>query len=132
MKRIILILTILTVGIVHSQAQIGAYYKTILDQNQQNIVETDSITIVVKKNTATIWYLFENGLCTETFYTAEGLTEDIIVKAINKNKTFKKSTLRDWWYYYVHADDNNRYHTIVRVWYNKNKVYQHIYLNTKL
>lgn len=133
MKRTILILVILTVGIVHSQAQIGAYYKTILNKYQQDIVESDSLTIVIEKDAITAWYLFEKGLCTDLYFTSKEVTKENLIKVNTNNDNFTKSSKGDWWYYYLTASNGKRYHVIVEIWHNKeNKVFQHIYLNEEL
>lgn len=133
MKRTILILTILTVGMIHSQAQIGKYYRTVFNKYQQTIIESDSTTIVLEDNGLTSWHLFEKGICTDVYFTTEGLTKELILKSLSSNETFIKSELGDWWYFYVDAANGKRYHAIAEVWHNKEgRIFEHIYLNKEI
>lgn len=133
MKRTILILVILTVGIVHSQAQIGKYYRTVFNTYQQDIIETDSVTIVTENDGLMSWYLFQEGICTEIYYTIEGLTEEVLRKVMLSNERLTKSKKGDWWYYSVLASNGKEYPAITEIYHDKEgRVFHHLYINSDL
>lgn len=133
MKRTILILTILTVGIVHSQAQLGEYYKVIHDSYQQSIIRSDSSVIITEKGITTTWYYFTEGMCNELFIYVKGLSDRSLIELCEEEEVLTKSSKGDWWYYKLEAKNGNFYHAISELYYDDaDRVFHHIYLNAKI